>query len=337
MDPSGATDSMDKEELVSPEAIERVREFMLTLPTENGWNAFQPLCLYQGFWTFPFFLQSIIVAQQHFKPKPGDIFACSAPKSGTTWLKALTFAIVTRNQFDNSTSPLLNKGPHHCVPGLVGNFGEKRDMREPEIPLLATHAPYHSLPKSVLDSDDVKIVYICRDPKDAFVSMFHFAAKRRPKENEPISLEEAFDLFCEGKSIFGPAWDNILGYWKASQERPDKVMFLKYEDVMNDSELYVKKLAEFMGYPFSLKEEEAGAVQKLIDLCSFENLSNLEVNKTGKRYAGDVESTNNSFFRKGIVGDWQNYLTPEMADRLDNIMEQKLSGSGLSFKFNNGS
>ncbi|KAE8689967.1 hypothetical protein F3Y22_tig00110930pilonHSYRG00075 [Hibiscus syriacus] len=181
-----------------------------TLPTEIGWNSFQSLCLYQGFWTFPHFLESIILAQHRFKPKPGDIFVCSAPKSGTTWLKALSFSIVTRNRFDTSNSPLLTKGPHHCVPNLVG-FDQKPDIRNPGIPLISTHAPYRCLPKSVVDSDDVKIVYIYRDPKDAFVSMFHFAAKRRPKGMEPISLEVAFNLFCQGRSVFGPAWDNILG------------------------------------------------------------------------------------------------------------------------------
>ena len=37
-----------------------------------------------------------------------------------------------------------------------------------------------------------------------------------------------------------------------------------------------------MGYSFSLEEEKEGMVQKIIDLCSFENLSNLEVNKSGQ-------------------------------------------------------
>jgi hypothetical protein len=36
-----------------------------------------------------------------------------------------------------------------------------------------------------------------------------------------------------------------------------------------------------------------------------------------------------SFFRKGIVGDWKNHLTPEMATRLDQITEQKLKDTGL--------
>ena len=36
-----------------------------------------------------------------------------------------------------------------------------------------------------------------------------------------------------------------------------------------------------MGYPFSLEEEDKGVVQKIIELCNFENLSNLVVNKSG--------------------------------------------------------
>ena len=41
-------------------------------------------------------------------------------------------------------------------------------------------------------------------------------------------------------------------------------------------------MAKFMGYPFSLEEEHKGMVQKIIELCSFENLSKLEVNRSGQ-------------------------------------------------------
>jgi len=37
-----------------------------------------------------------------------------------------------------------------------------------------------------------------------------------------------------------------------------------------------------MGYSFSLEEENERMVRKIIDLRSFENLSNLEVNKSGQ-------------------------------------------------------
>ncbi|OMO99046.1 hypothetical protein COLO4_13548 [Corchorus olitorius] len=249
-----------------------------------------------------------MLAQEVFKPEPGDIFVCSYPKSGTTLMKALTFAIINRCKynFDDSSHPLLFRNPHECVPFLRGDFDKIRDSG---VPLMASHTPYYSLPKS-----------------------------ERRANDRAFSLEQGFELFCQGKSTFGPIWDHIMGYWKASLEKPNKVMFVKYEDMKKDTASYVKKLAEFVGYPFSPQEEQAGTVRKIIDLCSFENLSGLAVNKTGSW--GDVGNPvsingdpipNRILFRKGKVGDWSDYLIPEMAKRLDKTMEEKLSGSGLTF------
>lgn len=83
-----------------------------------------------------------------------------------------------------------------------------------------------------------------------------------------------------------------------------------------------------MGYPFSLEEEKEGKIQSIVEFCSFEKLSNLEINKTGK-YSEDIPVENKALFRKGKVGDWKNYLTPEMAERLDGITKQKLGEFGL--------
>ena len=103
----------------------------------------------------------------------------------------------------------------------------------------------------------------------------------------------------------------------------------------NDTIPWVKKLAQFMGYPFSSDEEQKGMVQKIVNLCSFENLSSLEVNKSGITQVGInfLSLKNSSFFRKGEVGDWKNHLKLEMAMCLDQITEQKLKGSGLTFHF----
>ena len=53
----------------------------------------------------------------------------------------------------------------------------------------------------------------------------------RPKSVEPsaieyVEFEEAFELFCEGVSYFGPYWDHVLGYWRASLEYFEKIFFL---------------------------------------------------------------------------------------------------------------
>lgn len=157
-------------------------------------------------------------------------------------------------------------------------------------------------------------------------------SKIRSKELTPISFNEAYELFCNGVSEFGPFWDHVLEYWKASQESPEKVLFLKYEDIQREPSVELKKLAAFMGMPFTAEEEKGGVVERIVKLCSYENMSNLEVNKEGggaQKFA-QVVVENRDYFRKGTVGDWKNYLTEEMRERIDSITETKFKGSGLT-------
>lgn len=109
-------------------------------------------------------------------------------------------------------------------------------------------------------------------------------------------------------------------------ENPKQVLFMRYEELKTEPCVQVKRLAEFLGCPFTKEEEESGLVNKILELCSLRNLSLLEVNKTGKTW---MNLDYNSYFRKGEVGDWKNYLTPEMENKIDMIIEEKFKGSGL--------
>ncbi|KAK2638857.1 hypothetical protein Ddye_026652 [Dipteronia dyeriana] len=121
----------------------------------------------------------------------------------------------------------------------------------------------------------------------------------------------------------------ILSQNQASLEQPGKILFLKYEDLEEDINSHVKRLAEFLGCPFSIDEESRGVIEEISKLCSFDHFKILEVNKSGKLPSGHANST---FFRKGKVGDSGNYLTSSMSNHLEKLMEDKLNGSGLTFK-----
>ncbi|KAG5564537.1 hypothetical protein RHGRI_000647 [Rhododendron griersonianum] len=255
-----------------------------------------------------------------------DVLLISTPKSGTTWLKALIFATMKRTCYTNSTHPLLTTNPHDCVPFFEFELFKKPPVADvdnlPSPRILGTHIPYSSLPKSILDSG-CKIVYLCRDPKDVLISMWYFLAKVRSKELPPLSLEETVDLFSRGIFGFGPFWDHVQGYWKASLECPERIFFITYEEMKRDTFVKVKRMAEFLGQPFSMEEETERVVEEIIELCSFGKLKNLEVNKNGSR---NPSFKNDVFFRKGEVGDWRNHLTPQMVERLDQITNEKLPG-----------
>ncbi|KAJ1375219.1 Sulfotransferase domain, partial [Sesbania bispinosa] len=98
----------------------------------------------------------------------------------------------------------------------------------------------------------------------------------KPESIPTLTLEDAFERYCKGISPFGPFWNHMLSYWKESIARPDKVLFLKYEDLKEDVNCQVKRVAEFLGCPFTQEEECSGVVQNIIKLCSFENMKELE-------------------------------------------------------------
>ncbi|KAL2496716.1 Cytosolic sulfotransferase 14 [Forsythia ovata] len=115
-------------------------------------------------------------------------------------------------------------------------------------------------------------------------------------------------MICEGIIYqFGPCCEHVLGYWNASMQPPEKVLILTYEDLKkNPMDSVKKKIVKHLGQPISLEEEKDGIVEEIVKQCSFENLSNLEMNKTGvQRYASIISIENHVFSRKGNFGDWQ--------------------------------
>ncbi|KAM0949997.1 putative Sulfotransferase domain, P-loop containing nucleoside triphosphate hydrolase [Dioscorea sansibarensis] len=211
---------------------------------------------YQGFWFTPtMMLPGLMAAQDHFIPHPSDILICTPLKVGTTWLKALAFATLNRNDQPCKRSLLLSHNPHVCVPNLEFRlYGEKKlqafaIVASPRV--LSTHIPCQLFPASWLSSE-CKFFYLCRNPKDTFVSYWHFFNKIIRDVHCKVSLGDAFDAFLKG-----------------------------YEELKSDTAGSLRKLADFMGYPFTEEEERDGILEKILDMCSFESLRNLEVNKNG--------------------------------------------------------
>jgi hypothetical protein len=104
---------------------------------------------------------------------------------------------------------------------------------------------------------------------------------------------------------------------------------LTYEELAADTLGHLRCLAEFVGRPFTMEEQDAGVDRKIVEICAMESLSGLEMNQSGMTNFTEKDVPNNTVFRRGVVGDWRNHLTPEMARRIDEITEIKFKGSGL--------
>ncbi|KAL7147613.1 hypothetical protein ABFS83_06G119100 [Erythranthe nasuta] len=330
--PSSSSTSKDDEE----------NALLNSLPKARFWNIVE-LRQWEGYWFEPGLLKSAITFRSSFHARNDDVLLASPIKTGTTWLKSLSLCIITRNlqTLDEEENDILTKGsPHFHVPTVETSVYSTEEAAPPRAAiyeaaasaaaprLLHTHLPYAVLSDSVKESEGCKIVYIARNPKDTLISMWHFFNSQFGPLTDggggPFPLEAAVDCFCSGVHIYGSFFDHVVEYWVESRKRPEKVLFVKYEDLKCEPKRYVSEIAEFLGRPFG-EDDEIG-VDEVLRRCSLERLKNLEVNKTGSVV---FPWPNSSYFRKGEVGDSKNYLTAEMERRIDETSRLKLEPFGL--------
>jgi hypothetical protein len=139
-----------------------------------------------------------------------------------------------------------------------------------------------------------KFIGIARDPRDVLTSAWHFF--RRPVA--PADEGAAKVAFL--RSAFASLAEGARRMIELAERHPADCMIVTYEGLRGSPTPIVAALFRLLGV--SDAEEVVAAC---IEHTSFAALS-------GGRAAG-VEQ-NGSFFRKGVVGDWQSTLTPEMND-----------------------
>ncbi|KAI3462852.1 hypothetical protein Pfo_019515 [Paulownia fortunei] len=310
----------------SKDIIMKTSEFDSNLHVNSSfqrekWCGHKFLYKFHGFWFILTYLEATQEVLENFKPLPTDVILASFPKTGTTWLKALLHSIIHRSPKDEN--PLIYTHPHELIPSLETDLyvperaegGSKNQdfftVKDPkEVRILATHIPYQIL-GDVLNSCECKVVYVTRNPKDTLISFWHFLQKSQSVELDPWELEAAVDHFCKGTIPFGSYYDHVLGYREESLKRPQKVFFVTYEELKENPK----------------NHEE---VEEIVKICSFETLSNQEVNKSSELPNG-FPLPYNSFFRRGEVGDHVNYLDDKMIQKIDAITREKFQGTGFVY------
>ncbi|XP_057541088.1 cytosolic sulfotransferase 15-like isoform X2 [Amaranthus tricolor] len=240
------------------------KELDISLPKALWFN--HPLQHYQGFWGPSIALENIIAFQTHFEAQDSDIILASLPKTGTTWLKSLLYTILNRKSTSLHTisqQVFQTKNPHELVPSFEFSIYKKFNETQPDLSdlpsprLFSTHIPFLSLPDSIKSSKS-RIVYVCRNPLDTFVSTWYFNLSfYMNKDMKPSMemMEEYVDKYCMGLFLFGPYESHLLGYWKEHLQNPDRVLLLEYEGLKKEPKAHVRKLADFIGCPFSEEEE----------------------------------------------------------------------------------
>lgn len=145
----------------------------------------------------------------------------------------------------------------------------------------------------------MKKLCILRDPKDKIVS-WHFNMIRKGRKSEThISPEFALDYLRER---IMPEYKSLLAY-------TGTVHCLTYEALSEYTHNVVADMVRYLDMPAS-----SDVVRRMVEEASFERQTARDSKGESRRRG---EENIMSGFRKGVVGDWKNYISEELAREID--------------------
>ena len=84
-------------------------------------------------------------------------------------------------------------------------------------------------------------------------------------------------------------------------------------------------IANFLNKPLS-----DDLISLIAEQCTF---SAMKKNAASSSVPLPTKGGGSFLLRKGVVGDWKNYFTPELNEKFEKEVLDKLKGSGLEFDF----
>ena len=209
-----------------------------------------------------------------------DIFLCSYPKSGNTWLRFLIGNML------NPDTEITFRNVDHFVSTI--EWCQSDLNRVAERPIMKTHFMcLHRFPK---------VIYICRDPLDSLVSYYHYCL-RNNWFHDNISEFIRSDV----PNYYGNWGQHVESALKMKMDRPRDILFIRYEQMLEDAIPEAGRIAQFLE-----REISTETISQAVARSSFSELQEME-----QRSGGERTLAQKGFFRHGIARGWENELIGE--------------------------
>jgi aryl sulfotransferase len=272
----------------------------------------------------------------HFKPRADDVIITTALKAGTTWMQTIVSNLIFQDQ--ELPSPVWQLTPWLDSRG-GGSPDEKLNLIEaqPHRRFLKTHLPLDALPYY----PHVKYVYVGRDGRDVFMSLWNHYRHLRPeiiakynstpeRANDPFphcpdDIHKFFQMWIT-KSWFSweqdgfPFWSLLyhVQSWWDFRHLPN-ILFVHFNDLLDDLDGQMRIIADFLGI-----DVPETLWPTLVDKATFKTMkANAEnvVPAGGDFLVGGAKR----FLNKGTNGRWKGVLTEEELGQYEDAVANQLS------------
>ncbi|XP_066432972.1 sulfotransferase 1 family member D1-like isoform X2 [Eleutherodactylus coqui] len=262
---------------------------------------------------------------QCFQAREEDLLIATYPKSGTTWVSEVVDLMLQNGDVAKSQrGAIFERVPflEYAVPDMPSGTEILDAMDSPRV--IKTHLPAHLLPSSFWEKKS-KIIYVARNPKDVFVSYYHFY-RMSYVHPDPGTLEEYLESFLKGTVAFGPWSDHVKCWWKIRQQKD--VLYLFYEDLLEDSKREIRKVMKYIG-----KDLPEDVLEKIHQRTTFKTMKENHMANYSSIPTHVMDHEVSPFMRKGICGDWKNHLTVAHNELFDACYKREMSDTDLTFRF----
>jgi glutathione S-transferase len=285
--------------------------------------------------------------RRSFLSRAGDVFVCTYPKCGTTWMQQIVLLLLHGGDATKvKPHPALqSQAPWPEVCYLrTKRFGgpcpylDARMLRPPHDAAYAhgpdarrvfkTHAPRGLFPVADANLDPkAKIVYIARNPKDVCCSLYAHASALPPFEYDG-DFDHFVGNFVEGKVEHG-SWKDHHVDWYVHAQQDERVYYVHFEALKADPRAEIAKLAAFL-----LDLPGPGDVPPAL-LDAVAAGSDFKAMKAAAAKAGDGSAEATSRFRSGGAGKWHVSRGGKMTDAHSKAIDDTLLAGlppGLAFQ-----
>ncbi|XP_066462968.1 amine sulfotransferase-like isoform X1 [Eleutherodactylus coqui] len=250
-------------------------------------------------------------AVEHMEIRDSDVFLVTYPKSGTIWTQQI-LSLIFNEGHRNGTEHVENITR---MPWIEYNIYNVDFKSRPSPRLFSSHLPYYLMPRDSRFRMG-KIIYVCRNPKDAMVSFYHFY-KMYPNIKCTINWKTFFNLFISGKVIGGSWFDHISGWYTHKEDF--NILFLTYEEMKKDLRSAVLKICTFVNIKLNEKD-----IDTVVEKATFKNMKEDPLANYTFISSDFLDHTKGNFLRKGIVGDWKNMMTVAQNEMFDKVYKEKM-------------
>jgi len=232
---------------------------------------------------------SLFIGHLLVRDRPDDRYIYSYPRSGSTWLRSILAPLMDPTV--DGADPDLRRA---LIPGV--SIRGSRVINEAASPrLIKSHGRFMGrVPRAV---------YLVRDGRDVLVSLYHYRVTR-PGHGDRIDFRDFCKMYFRGD--LGQLWHrNVLGWLERGRsEMGDALKIVRFEDLRADVPGKVADICRFLRI-----EAEPASIARAIELASLDRMREVERARQGTLDA------NRTFYRGGKVGQWQDMLTGELAER----------------------